>query len=216
VYLHKKGIEVVGTVRRNRTPDSKLPSEEELKNEERGKFRELVVDIEGVDVSCVIWKDNKYVVLLSTYAGSLPTHEVQRYDRKAKKKVAVQCPDVVREYNMHMGGVDILDSIMARYRITFRSKKWYFRLFYHFLDMTVANVWLLYWRTNEQKTDASKRMTLKDFKAEVAHCLLTIGHRELKRGRPSSEIETEIQKKKHKGPASYVPPSDVRRDGVDP
>lgn len=45
-----------------------------------------------------------------------------------------------------MRGVDLLDSIIGKYRISMKSKKWYFKHFYHFLDMSQVNAWLLYGR----------------------------------------------------------------------
>ena len=39
------------------------------------------------------------------------------------------------------GGVDLMDALVALYRIHARSKKFYRD---HFLDVTVVNCWLLY------------------------------------------------------------------------
>ncbi|XP_049809536.1 piggyBac transposable element-derived protein 4-like [Schistocerca nitens] len=75
VWLHKQGIYSLGTVRRNRVPDCKLPSEAELKKMARGASVERVATVDGVDISNVVWKDNKSVMLLSTLAGQQPIHE---------------------------------------------------------------------------------------------------------------------------------------------
>ncbi|XP_049948186.1 piggyBac transposable element-derived protein 4-like [Schistocerca serialis cubense] len=78
VWLHKQGIYSLGTVRRNRVPDCKLPSEAELKKMARGASEERVATVDGVDISNVVWKDNKSVMLLSTLAGQQPIHEAGR------------------------------------------------------------------------------------------------------------------------------------------
>jgi len=70
-----------------------------------------------------------------------------------------------------MGGVDLLDSIIGRYRIAIRSKKWYFKLFYHFLDVSLVNVWLLYRRAYENEATIS----LVKFRQEVAVTLCQSG-----------------------------------------
>ncbi|XP_049798265.1 piggyBac transposable element-derived protein 4-like [Schistocerca nitens] len=85
VWLHKQGIYSLGTVRRNRVPDCKLPSEAELKKMARGASVERVATVDGVDISNVVWKDNKSVMLLSTLAGQQPIHEAGRYDKKKNK-----------------------------------------------------------------------------------------------------------------------------------
>lgn len=70
-----------------------------------------------------------------------------------------------------MGGVDLLDSIIGRYRIAMRSKKWYFKLFYHFLDMSLVNAWLLY-RKSKEKEDT---IPLAKFRQEVTIALCQTG-----------------------------------------
>jgi hypothetical protein len=40
-----------------------------------------VTAVDSVDIYNVIWKDNKTVILLSTLAGKIPMHQVERYDR---------------------------------------------------------------------------------------------------------------------------------------
>lgn len=129
VHLAEQGILSLGTVRRNRVKDCKLPTEQELKKAERGTTAESVARIDGIDVTAVVWKDNKAVTLLSTFVGSEPKQSVQRYDRRLKTKIDVECPNIVLQYNQHMGGVDMLDGLMGRYKITMHSRKWYFRLF---------------------------------------------------------------------------------------
>lgn len=212
-YLANKGTYSLGTVRRNRIPNCKLPSEDEAKKMDRGTSVEYVCDFESVEISSVAWRDNKTVCLLSTYAGELPKGNVERYDRKRKQKINIECPKLVQEYNQHMGGVDLMDSLIGRYKIKIKSKKWYMRLFYHLLDMTLVNSWLLYRRRSREK-GAEKCMKLAEFRAEVAYCLCNVGsNRLLKRGRPS-DLEKEIaEKKKRSATTTYVPPKDVRLDG---
>ena len=61
-----------------------------------------------------------------------------RWDKKEKKYIDIKCPNIVQQYNASMGGVDLLDSLIALYRIRIRSKKWYHRLVFHFIDMAVV------------------------------------------------------------------------------
>lgn len=37
-----------------------------------------------------------------------------------------------------MGAVDLMDSLIGRYNITIMGKKWYLRLFYYVLDLTLV------------------------------------------------------------------------------
>lgn len=103
-----------------------------------------MTDYEGVDFSVTCWKDYKLVSLASTYVVSEKAETVSRFDTKQKKKVSIACPKIAKEYNAHMGGVDLMDSYLGRYKIRTKSRKWYIRLFYHMIDMAVINSWVLY------------------------------------------------------------------------
>ncbi|GBM85942.1 PiggyBac transposable element-derived protein 3 [Araneus ventricosus] len=122
-FLSQNGILPLGTVRRNRIPDCKLPLESEMKKEKRGYSLEQVSCINSTEISCVTWLDNKPVHFLSTFVGSLPIENISRFDKKLHKKTDIPCPFVVKQYNKPMGGVDLLDSHLRRYRNKMRSKK---------------------------------------------------------------------------------------------
>ncbi|KAF0707183.1 piggyBac transposable element-derived protein 3-like, partial [Aphis craccivora] len=104
----------------------------------------------------------------------------------------------------HMGGVDLLDSIIARYRIAMRSKKWYLELFFHFMDVTMVNAWLLY-RKKKENT-----MSLADFRREIVVSLCMQGSNictPTTRGRKRNISESpSIQ--------PYMPPTDVWKDEI--
>ena len=117
----------MGTVQQNRIPNNKLPEKKNFmkKSVPRGSFEERVSVYDGIDLSCVAWKDNKIVTLLSSYSGALPVTKVNRFDRITKAKIDITCPFIVQEYNKHMGGVDLMDSFLGRNHIKMRSKKGY-------------------------------------------------------------------------------------------
>lgn len=215
VYLHQQGILSLGTARRNRIPDCKLPTEQELSKLPRGTSEEFVANVDGVEVSSVIWKDNKCVIFLSTFSGKQPETKVKRYERSSKTHKEVDCPQIVIVYNRHMGGVDLMDSHLGRHYITLRSKKWYFRLFYHLLDLAVINAWILYKEILLKKNPKGKILNQKHFRIEVAKCLCSMGRNGQKRGRPSNEIQQQLDTRKKKCPRAVVPPKDLRQDATD-
>lgn len=94
----------MGTVQQNRIPNNKLPEKKNFmkKSVPRGSCEERVSVHDGIDLSCVAWKDNKIVTLLSSYAGALPVTKVNRYDRTIKGKIDITRPFIVQEYNKHM------------------------------------------------------------------------------------------------------------------
>lgn len=107
-----------------------------------------MTSVQGIDVTNVLWKDNKCVRLASTYAGierfartnpDEQTAKACRYDGKQKKFIEINCPQIIREYNAHMGGVDLMDGLMGRYHIRAKTLNIMIRLFYHFVDMAAKN-----------------------------------------------------------------------------
>lgn len=79
--------------------------------------------VNGTQVNVLKWVDNKSVTMLSTYAAIEPEKRVKRFDKKQKKEVLIDCPSIIALYNSFMGGVDLLDSLIALYRNPLRSKK---------------------------------------------------------------------------------------------
>ncbi|GBP23588.1 PiggyBac transposable element-derived protein 1 [Eumeta japonica] len=138
-YLVKEGIYSLGTIRRNRIPDCNLLPEKVILKKPRGYSEEFVADVNDTDISNVVCKDNKIVTLVSTFAGTQPETDVRRWDKQNSRYMNIKQPNVVGEYNRHMGGVDLIDSIMGIYKIQLRSKQWQIHLFYHYLDLTMAN-----------------------------------------------------------------------------
>lgn len=175
-----------------------------MNSKPRGYYEERVTQILGMPVSVVLWTDNKVVNLLSTYVGALPEYSVNRLNKKTKEKVAVSCPAAVREYNTHMGGVDLIDANLARYRITFRSRKWYLKIFYHLLDMVCVNMWLCW-----KKKDSCNIATLAVFKEEVALSLCKSGFVQ----QPTRGMRlTEVKRRKKN---TIIPSRHVRADRLD-
>jgi len=58
--------------------------------------------------------------------------------------VQVNCPAIVKEYNEHMGEVDVFDMLMSLYKVDHKSTEWYIRIFFWALNVAIINGWLLY------------------------------------------------------------------------
>ena len=129
--------------------------------------------MDGIDLSLVSWKDSKVVNLMSTFTGIQPIQTSTRFDRKLKKRIEIKCPAIVKEYNKHMGVVDLLDSFIGRSKIRLKSKKLYMRVFFHLVDITCANSWIIYKKIQLEKNE--KFLSLPDYKTELAESLCLTG-----------------------------------------
>lgn len=80
-------------------------------------------------------------------------HSVSRWCSIEKKKISVNQPKLIAEYNLGMGGVDLHDQAINNYSIKFRGKKWWWPLFTAMLSSTVVNAWKLHKTANKTQID---------------------------------------------------------------
>ncbi|KAL3246505.1 hypothetical protein MRX96_057619 [Rhipicephalus microplus] len=123
VVLKKVEISSIGTEREARLKGCKLPSNKDLKKKGHCSYVEMATTFEGASLEQV----------------------GKRFDKKTRTTVSIPRPAIVGIYNECMGD-DLMDVLVALYRIHVRSKKWYRRLSFHLLDVVVLNCWLLYRR----------------------------------------------------------------------
>ena len=130
-------------------------------------------------VECLVWKDNKIVSVINTISSPDSTTTVKRTSKDGTQ-AQIACPESIKLYNKYMGGVDLADARRKIYSCSRRSKKWWHRLFYYLLDVSVVNSFIV---LNESPHCA--RRTQKAFILELAEQLM--GHYN-SRKRPSQSI----------------------------
>lgn len=84
------------------------------------------------------WKDKKDVLMISTI------HD-ETMETVITKTGELQKPSCIVEYNSKMGGVDLADNYLHFYGMCGnRVKKYYMKIFFHFLSVTTLNSYQLY------------------------------------------------------------------------
>ncbi|XP_039296690.1 piggyBac transposable element-derived protein 4-like [Nilaparvata lugens] len=152
--LKENSISACGTVNQARKHLLKLTDDKLLK---RGEF-DWSVSNHGISV--YKWKDNKCVNLMSNYHNPNDTLSVQRRGKDGTK-ISVPCPEILPDYNGNMNFVDNFDRLKGDYCIDRKSKKWWPRLFYHFLDCCVINAFIMHKELNMQQ------LSNKDFRRNI-------------------------------------------------
>lgn len=213
-YLKDRGFWCVGTIRANRLDGAGalMKNKKQLEKEGRGAT-DYRCDANS-NIVIMRWLDNGLVQLISSFVGSAMGDPVKRWSGKEKRILDVPCPEMVHQYNKHMGGVDKCDMLMALYRINIRTKKWYMHLVYYCVGVSVVNAWLLYRRHCAQKGVQKKDvLALKDFQSRIAIALLQGGKVSVRgRGRPSTS--TSIQQKSKTSATVPIPAAEIRCDNV--
>ena len=143
VQLKSIGILSTATFRTNHLKGCPIASDKELKKEDCGSY-DCRSDVNS-GVHVIKWHDHKCVHLASTFPGVAATGTVKRWDAKGKSYIDVPLPDMVSDYSTSMGGVDLVDMLIALYRTTIMSKKRsYLKVIFHVLDICKVNGWLFY------------------------------------------------------------------------
>ena len=111
-----------GTVRQNRL--NKVPVKKKATLEKKNIPRGTNDVVYREDAVLVGWKDSKAVYCASNKYKGTSNSTCSRYNRLERKYIEVQIPECIQAYNSGMGGVDIMDKMVAGYRPKYRIKKW--------------------------------------------------------------------------------------------
>ncbi|KAK8784396.1 hypothetical protein V5799_009238 [Amblyomma americanum] len=154
--LVEKGIAGTGTLMNNRIPKGvKLSGEKELKQKGRGASEEWA----RKDKKQIVVRryDNKPITFLSSVHSQDPQDTCRRWSRKEKKHIDVPWPEIVRMYNVNMGGVDLADRMISYYRIKARVNKWTIRSIFHLFDIALSNSWVQYTQDMRARQNSRKK-----------------------------------------------------------
>lgn len=193
--LLSRSIGLTGTLMKSRIPKQiDFSSDNKMKKEGRGTYEQVVR--EDSKIAIVKWFDTRPVHLASSVTGSQPEGECKRWSKPDAKYIQVKQPAIVKFYNAKMGGIDLLDRVIGKYPMRYRTNKWTIRAIYHFIDFSVAAGWLMY-RKDAQLKGLPKKEILDylDFKFTVAKNLMLqfaeVASNEESRARPAVNVEAE-------------------------
>jgi hypothetical protein len=161
-HLTCDGFGATGTIRVNRTKKAPLQNLKQLQKEGRGSHYFIKDDVSGAVT--VQWHDNSIVTLVSNCHSVLPLNQASRWSNKDKKVISVNQTRAISAYNKYMGGVDRLDQNVATYRVSIRTKKWWWSMFYFMLSASVSNAWILY---RQSVNYASEKHDLLEFTRRI-------------------------------------------------
>ncbi|XP_051814412.1 piggyBac transposable element-derived protein 4 isoform X24 [Acanthochromis polyacanthus] len=170
--LLKMKVWACGTIRSNligfpRTTENSLDSKSH-----RGSVRWIRKD----SLLFVQWRDTRDVSLCSTFHRAHTGETIKRRVRSADGQWEVKditLPPVVKDYNQHMGGVDLSDALIQFYKVLHKTRKWYKTFFYHFVDIAIVNAFLIHKELAMAKGQVP--MNQKAFRETLAEDLAMMG-----------------------------------------
>lgn len=150
-HLSALGYGYTGTIMSNRVEHCPVNLQNEMAKKPRGYY-DYRLDT-STNSLVVVWCDNRVVTMVSNTHAVDPVVPVLRWISTEKRKVHVDQPNVVRQYNIFMGGVDRMDQNVDNYRVGIRSKKWWWPVLMFCLDTSVHNAWQLYRKSEKSKVE---------------------------------------------------------------
>ncbi len=175
--LFLQGTPCTGTVKVNRKdfPECLSNAEKWAKLGQRGDVRW----VRHSHVLALQWVDCKPVSILTTLYSA---NDKVSCKRKVKKngvfsEVILPQPLAIHEYNQFMNGVDRSDQMLAFYNVGRKCYKWWKTLFFHLIDITVVNSFLLFQTYRDQEPDMEAlhrpaKYALVDFREALVRQLL--------------------------------------------
>ena len=182
--LLNDGILACGTVRKDRKDLPKIQEVEKNMSPGDSEFRTSYKGVQWLK-----WIDKKPVHFLSNFHDPSVISHVNRRQKDGSLR-EVTCPQMAKDYNSHMGCVDKADMLKSYYEISRKSKKWWHRIFWHFVDATLVNSFIIY-----RLLFPTENLSLKNFRLSVVDHLIGVPNRP-KRGRPSIKYTLPHQKPK--------------------
>lgn len=175
--LTENKTDCIGTIRKNR---SKIPNEIKLKKLKKGELFAMY----RKKLMILKWKDKKEITMGST------VHDESKELVKSKNGKLVEKPAVVVDYNSKMGGVDLADNHLHFYStVRCRVKKYYMKIFRHFLDITILNSYKIYTRLGGKKSRLNFNCYLGEIIVEKYAEKKETPERRSKRPKPSRLLE---------------------------
>ena len=142
-YSHRKRHILPWTVRTNRSPGCRMLSDTDVKRKGRGAYDKRVYRWKHFPL-CFKWFGSKQ----SPFWPLLKVHSSVKAlgQKKHSWCTMLTCWLQPRVQQVHGSSwtLGCGNALIGSYRIKLRSKKYYHRIFFHFLDTVVSNTWLLY------------------------------------------------------------------------
>lgn len=151
--LLERGIHSCGTVRTNRV--KRLKTYWFTKSGEKKGIRGAIKSWQiSKDLWATSWCDKKPVNMLHTFETCWEPCQRNSRDRTTNlyRKQEFNRPTVIKWYNRGMGGTDQFDQRLSYYRPNIKSRRWPHRVYFHFLNCSVVNAFILFKILNSANT----------------------------------------------------------------
>ena len=79
-------------------------------------------------------------------------------------------PQIIKEYNDYMGGVDLNDQLCSYYKVGRASRKWWKYVVFFLVNISITNAWIL-WKKGNHNPPMKSTYRHKQFRTDLADFL---------------------------------------------
>ena len=178
--LLERQIHLTGTVQKNRKSLPKAYKKIKIKNGEKKVYRHPDIAMS------LCWKDKRPIYTLSTWHNS--ESETTTRIVKRERREEIEKPLVISDYTENMGVVDKADHYCASYSFSRKTLRWWRKLFFWMLEMSLVISFILYKLETHQPNLTQLQYRKKTILQLVGNARNVNAER---RGRPSSADDHE-------------------------
>ena len=153
----------IGSIRYNRI---KQKHKEIIMPIKSGEFQYFYKKVDGKYMLLTKYMDNKMILIISNFLNSSNTLNRFRWNKKEIRYVKMKYPEVIKIYSHLMKGVDIGNQLISYYELKHKTYKWWKRILFHLIDISIVNSFIIY-----KKVIEDKGMTQKNFRLEIIRAI---------------------------------------------
>lgn len=196
VKLLNKKLFGVGTIMPTRKffPSNKFPLDRTM------ALGESACAMTNSNISVSKWRDRgkKAVCVASNMHNPSKKGFVRRTNSRGEKE-QVACPNAIIDYNKYMGGVDKFDQYMASYNISWKSRRWWMKIWFYLIEAAIVNSYIIYKDTwAKAHPGGTKPMTHLMFRSKLADELIGETKKPLLPFRENEESDHKLMKSSKK------------------
>ncbi|MCA9487312.1 MAG: hypothetical protein KC548_06670, partial [Nanoarchaeota archaeon] len=163
--LYKRGIGGVGTLRKYRKGLPKSFFDMRLQK----KYDMVCLKYKlNPSIKAIVWKDAKLVYCMTNYIP-FNEREISKNMKKSKSIIKIRKPEALAEYTQNMNGVDKVDQMASYYSFNRKSFKWWKKVFFYLIEVSISNSYVLYLQNKGEKTMKRKEYRLLLIEKLLSH-----------------------------------------------
>ena len=156
--LDNNNFYFIGAIRSNRIKSNKIEILEKIKK----KSHEYFYRVNGNKYYTLTkYNDSKPMYVISNFVDVPEEVKRTRWSKEEKKFIFEKFPNTIKKYTQYMKGVDKSNQLISYYEINRKTYKWWKRIFYHLIDVSIVNSFIIFKKINNTS------ITQKNYRLEI-------------------------------------------------